>query len=127
MALEYSAVGFAERAMIRAEGVVRAELSQGLTSIATIAATAGWVGVFGALLGIVNSFIGTAGERTALMAAVALRLSHGIAPAASGLLVAILAWWFHSLLRAEVAALGAEMASARVGLMNELGRWGASR
>ncbi|MBI5282956.1 MAG: MotA/TolQ/ExbB proton channel family protein [Candidatus Solibacter usitatus] len=125
MELEDTAAGFAERAMVRAEGEAQAELNGGLTSVATIAATAGWVGMIGTVVGIENAFIGCGSERSACMAAVVERISHAIVPAAFGLLTAIVASWFHGLLRAEAAELGGEMARARAGLVNELGRWGA--
>jgi len=45
-----------KRASARAAIAVHAEMKRGLNSLASIAATAPLVGVFGTLLGIVNSF-----------------------------------------------------------------------
>ena len=53
----------AQRASARSAAVVHGELTRGLNSLATIASTAPWVGLFGTVLGIYNSFGGTVGSR----------------------------------------------------------------
>src|SRR5574340_1741649 len=45
-----------QRALERAEAIVHAELKRGLSGLATIGATAPFVGLFGTVVGIVNAF-----------------------------------------------------------------------
>ena len=53
------------RACERAEAIVNAELKRGLSGLATIGATAPFVGLFGTTVGIINAFKGMSSEKTA--------------------------------------------------------------
>jgi biopolymer transport protein ExbB/TolQ len=67
-------------------------------SLATIASVAPFVGVFGTVLGILNSFQGENGPRDAIMAAVTKGLSESLWPMAFGLLVGLVSLWFYEYL-----------------------------
>jgi biopolymer transport protein ExbB/biopolymer transport protein TolQ len=51
------------RACERAEAIVNAELKRGLSGLATIGATAPFVGLFGTTVGIINAFQGMSSEK----------------------------------------------------------------
>ncbi|MEJ2110837.1 MAG: MotA/TolQ/ExbB proton channel family protein [Acidobacteriota bacterium] len=69
-----------KRALERATAIVIEDLKRGLGGLATIGATAPFVGLFGTTVGIINAFTGMKTEETAGIAAVA----GGIAEALVG-------------------------------------------
>jgi len=90
--------------------------------LATIASTAPWIGVFGTLLGINNSFQGLGTSYAVAFGAVTKRLSESLAPTALGLIVALAALYFYKYLLAELEAFDQKMESASLQLVNDLGR-----
>ena len=68
---------------------IHSDFRQGLAALATIAATAPFVGLFGTTLGIMNSFKGCGMEKTACMAATTQGISEALISTALGLLVAV--------------------------------------
>jgi hypothetical protein len=90
--------------------------------LATIASLAPWVGLFGTVLGIFNSFGGIDGEKTALMAAFAERLSRSLWPTAFGLAVGLISLWFYRYLSGRLHAFDLEMENASLDLLNQLSR-----
>lgn len=91
--------------MNRAVAQSHAELGKGLTSLATISTIAPWLGVFATVDGIIGAFGGGSGEKSAMMAAVTMRLSLAVWPAAMGLAVGILAFVIHRGLTQQLAIL----------------------
>src|SRR5256886_14040298 len=81
------------RACERAEAIVNAELKRGLSGLATIGATAPFVGLFGTTVGIINAFKGMSSEKTAGLSAVAGGVSEALVTTAFGLFVAVPAGW----------------------------------
>jgi biopolymer transport protein ExbB/biopolymer transport protein TolQ len=114
----------AKRASERSAALVHGELKRGLNSLATIASTAPWVGLFGTILGIHNSFGGVNGSKTSIMAYYFDGLSRAFVPCAIGLIVALVAMWCYKYLLTEVEAFDSEMESASLQLINDLGRLG---
>jgi biopolymer transport protein ExbB/TolQ len=102
----------------RASAKGRADMSRGLTSLASIAATASFVGFFGTVVGIMNSFQSMGTSRSTALAAVTGRLSDAMAPGILGLLVAVIAFWFHQYLSNQLQAFNLEMQNASVDLVN---------
>lgn len=92
-------------------------------SLATIACLAPWVGLFGTILGIVNSFQGISGERWSNYAAICEGLSESMWPTAFGLMVGLVALWWYRYLEERLQALDQEMESASLELLNQLGRF----
>jgi biopolymer transport protein ExbB/biopolymer transport protein TolQ len=88
-------------------------MGHGLTSLATIASLAPFVGLFGTVLGIMNSFraIGQPNSHLLGFGAVAHGISESLATTALGLLVAIPAVWFYHYLRGQLEGFDAEMES----------------
>jgi biopolymer transport protein TolQ len=109
-----------KRACARSAAVVHEEMKQGLNSLATIASTASWVGLFGTLLGMADSFKGVGAEKSAIMAAITQSLSESLMPAAMGLLVAISASWFYKYLSGEMESFDLEMENASLELISHL-------
>jgi hypothetical protein len=111
------------RASKRSSALVREEMKQGLYSLATIACVAPWIGLFGNVLGIVNSFQGLGTSKAAGMAAVTKRLSESMWPTAFGLMVGVVALWFYRFLEERLLTFEQEMESASLDLVNQLGRF----
>src|SRR5579862_581639 len=110
------------RASKRSSAAVHEEMKAGLYSLATIACLAPWVGIFGNGLGIINSFQGIDGEKTALMAAFANRLSQSFWPTAFGLAIGLMSLFFYRYLTARLEAFDLEMENASLDLLNHLSR-----
>lgn len=64
-------------------------LEQSLATLATIGSTSPYVGLFGTVWGIMNSFIGLAGQHTATIASVAPGIAEALIATAMGLFAAI--------------------------------------
>ncbi len=110
------------RASKRSSAVVHEEMKGGLYSLATIASLAPWVGIFGTILGIVNSFQGISGERISAMAAIRRGISESLWPTAFGLLVGLVSLWFYEYLTGRLRTIDLEMENASLDLLNQLSR-----
>jgi biopolymer transport protein ExbB len=84
--------GFKERVALRLERVEAAmtrQVSRGVGFLATIGATAPFVGLFGTVWGIMNSFIGISESHTTNLAVVAPGIAEALLATAFGLVAAI--------------------------------------
>jgi biopolymer transport protein ExbB/biopolymer transport protein TolQ len=101
------------RALTRTAAQTATELSRGVGSLATIATTAPFIGLFGTVIGIVHAFrdIAAAGGQSQFD-----MVSQGIAEAllttALGLVVAVPAAWMFNVLSQKIQRLGLEMESS---------------
>ena len=102
--------------MKRSADIVHRQMRQGLNGLATVASLAPLVGFFGTLVGVASCFRGTIGERRAIMAAMAEGLSESLAPAALGLMVAIVAFCCYKYLIGRLESLDVEMENASLQL-----------
>jgi biopolymer transport protein ExbB/biopolymer transport protein TolQ len=100
------------RACERAEAIVNAELKRGLSGLATIGATAPFVGLFGTTVGIINAFEGMSSEKTAGLSAVAGGISEALVTTAFGLFVAVPAVWAYNWFTNKVEAFSIEMTNS---------------
>jgi biopolymer transport protein ExbB/biopolymer transport protein TolQ len=82
-------IASAGRALERAEAIVHAKLKRGLSVLATIGATAPFVGLFGTVIGILHAFDAIATQKIAGIGAVAGGISEALVTTAFGLLVAV--------------------------------------
>lgn len=82
-------IASSSRALDRAEAIVHTKLKRGLAVLATIGATAPFVGLFGTVCGILNAFQSIATQKTSGIGAVAGGISEALVTTAFGLLVAI--------------------------------------
>ena len=98
-----------KRALERAEAIVHAELKRGLGGLATIGATAPFVGLFGTVVGIINAFKGIQSQKATGLGAVAGGISEALVTTAVGLFVAIPAVMMYNYLSGRVEAFDVEM------------------
>lgn len=97
------------RALERAEAIVHAELKRGLGGLATIGATAPFVGLFGTVVGILNAFREISNQKATGLGAVAGGISEALVTTAIGLFVAIPAVMMYNYLTSRVEAFDVEM------------------
>ena len=97
------------RALERAEAIVHAELKRGLGGLATIGATATFVGLFGTVVGILNAFRGISENKATGLGAVAGGIAEALVTTAVGLFVAIPAVMMYNYLSGRVEAFDVEM------------------
>jgi len=97
------------RALERAEAIVHAELKRGLGGLATIGATAPFVGLFGTVVGILNAFRGISEQKATGLGAVAGGIAEALVATAIGLFVAIPAVMMYNYLSGRVEAFDVEM------------------
>jgi len=100
------------RACERAEAIVHAELKRGLSGLATIGATAPFVGLYGTTVGIINAFQGMSQEKSAGLSAVAGGISEALVTTAFGLFVAVPAVWAYNYFTNKVEAFSIEMTNS---------------
>lgn len=97
------------RAIQRAQAIGIEDLKRGLGGLATIGATAPFVGLFGTTVGVINAFAGmSAGEDTGL-AAVAGGISEALVTTAIGLFVAVPAVWMYNYFTGKIESFIVEM------------------
>jgi len=106
------AIESAERTVNRQQLAIASELKRHLSALATIGATAPFVGLLGTTIGITNSFIGIASTGGGGIEAVAGGVGEALITTAVGLLVAIPALWFYNYFITRLEELFAELAFA---------------
>jgi biopolymer transport protein ExbB/biopolymer transport protein TolQ len=97
------------RALERAEAIVHANLKRGLAVLATIGATAPFVGLLGTVIGILNAFQAIATQKTSGIGAVAGGISEALVTTAAGLFVAIPAVMAFNYFTGRVESFDVEM------------------
>jgi len=97
------------RALDRATAVVIEDFKRGLSGLATIGATAPFVGLFGTTIGIINAFQGMKTEETAGIAAVAGGIAEALVTTAFGLFVAVPAVWAFNAFTNKIETFTVEM------------------
>ncbi len=108
----YNVIAAAKRAIERATAKTNAEMKKGMGSLATIGATAPFVGLFGTVVGIINAFKGMATTGSGGIGAVAGGIAEALVTTAFGLFVAIPAVWFYNYFQNKIDLLDVEMANA---------------
>ena len=99
----------AHRAIERATAVNLADLKRGLSGLATIGATAPFVGLFGTVVGIINAFQGIAMAGSGGIGAVSAGISEALVATAFGLFVAVPAVWAFNYFITRVEGFTVEM------------------
>ena len=97
------------RAIQRATALTANDLKKGVASLATIGATAPFVGLLGTVVGIINAFQGIAASGSGGLAAVSAGISEALVETALGLVVAIPAVWFYNYLTGRIEYFNVEM------------------
>ena len=107
--------GIKERVSFRLERLVAASgrsMSQGTGVLATIGSTAPFVGLFGTVWGIMNSFIGIAKSQTTNLAVVAPGIAEALLATALGLVAAIPAVIIYNVFARSITGYKAQVADA---------------
>ena len=109
MTPEQTVLEVSRRSMERAKNEARRSLRRRLDGLATIGATAPFVGLFGTVVGIVNAFRGTALTKATGLAVVGPGISEALITTSLGLLVAVPAVWAYNFFTAQMEAFDLEM------------------
>jgi biopolymer transport protein ExbB/biopolymer transport protein TolQ len=102
-------INSAERAIERNMLLEITNLKRGLAVLATVGATAPFVGLLGTTMGIVNAFAGMAASGSGGLAAIGAGIAEALITTAFGLLVAIPAVWAYNYFTVKIDNLTAEM------------------
>jgi biopolymer transport protein ExbB len=102
-------INSAERAVERNMMIILSELKRGLAVLATVGATAPFVGLLGTTMGIVNSFTGMATSGAGGISAIAAGVAEALITTAFGIGVAIPAVWSFNYFQTKIDNLTAEM------------------
>ncbi len=100
-----------QRGMDRAAVIFSQELKRGLNTVATIATSAPFIGLFGTIFGIINAFRGMALTGSGGIGAVAAGIAEALITTAFGIGVAIIALWCYNFLNTRAEVIGAEMSN----------------
>jgi biopolymer transport protein ExbB len=120
--------GFKERTALRLERVEAAmsrRIARGTGVLATIGATAPFVGLFGTVWGIMNAFIGISEAHTTNLAVVAPGIAEALLATALGLIAAIPAVVIYNYLARSIAAYRALLGDASAQVLLLISRQGS--
>lgn len=102
-------INSAERAVERNMMIIVSELKRGLAVLATVGATAPFVGLLGTVMGIVNAFAGMATAGGTGFGAIAAGIAEALITTAFGILVAIPGVWAFNYFTTKIDNLTVEM------------------
>ena len=97
------------RAIQRATALTANDLKKGIPSLATIGATAPFVGLLGTVVGVINAFAGIGAQGSAGLGAVSAGISEALIETALGLVVAIPAVWLYNYFTGRLEYFNVEM------------------
>ncbi|MGE0386208.1 MAG: tonB-system energizer ExbB [Gammaproteobacteria bacterium] len=106
----------------RHEAAVARRMTKGVNSLATIGSTAPFVGLFGTVWGIMNSFIGIAEKQTTNLAVVAPGIAEALLATALGLVAAIPAVVIYNHFSRVIAAHRALVADTAAAILRLVSR-----
>jgi biopolymer transport protein ExbB/TolQ len=109
-----------QRSLERSSAETTEEMKRGLSGIATIAATAPFVGLFGTVVGILNAFRNIDTTHTTQIKVIAGPISEALLTTALGLLVAVPAVWCYNVLTNATDLFGIEMQNCSLELLSYL-------
>lgn len=117
--------GIKERVVSRFERLEAAEarrMTRGVNILATIGATAPFVGLFGTVWGIMNSFIGIAEKQTTNLAVVAPGIAEALLATALGLVAAIPSVIIYNHFSRQIAAHRAQVSDTAAAILRLVSR-----
>jgi biopolymer transport protein ExbB len=97
------------RAIQRASALTANDLKKGIPSLATIGATAPFVGLLGTVVGIITAFQGIAATGSGGLGAVSAGIAEALIETALGLVVAIPAVWMYNYFTGRLEYFNVEM------------------
>jgi biopolymer transport protein ExbB/biopolymer transport protein TolQ len=108
----FDVVESGKRAIDRETLMTTADMKKGLTNLATISTTAPFIGLFGTVIGIINSFRGMAASGSGGLGAVSAGIAEALFATAIGLAVAIPAVWLYNYFLGKIDRFNVEMSNA---------------
>ena len=102
----------ARRGIERETLITYSDFKKGTGSLATIATTAPFIGLFGTVIGIINAFTGMATSGSGGIAAVSAGIAEALIATAFGLLVAIPAAWMFNYFTNTLERFSVEMSNS---------------
>jgi len=109
-----------KRSLERSSAETAEEMKHGLSGLATIAATAPFVGLFGTVIGILNAFRSIDIAHATAIKVIAGSISEALLTTAIGLSVAVPAVWCYNLLTNQMDAFVVEMQNCGLELLSYL-------
>jgi biopolymer transport protein ExbB/TolQ len=100
--------------------VVHRKMSRGVRTLNAIAYTAPSLGLYGTVIGIMDSFRSIGGSQSTQIYGVAKYLGESLVTTLLGLAVSVAATLFYKYLRGEMEVFDIEMENASVGVVNSL-------
>jgi len=100
------------RAIQRATALTANDLKKGIPSLATIGATAPFLGLLGTTIGVINAFHGISTSGSGGLGAISGGISEALVKTALGLFVAIPAVWMYNYFAGRLEYLNVEMANS---------------
>ena len=97
------------RSIQRATALTSNDLKKGVAALATIGATAPFVGLLGTVVGVINAFAGIGAQGSAGLGAVSAGISEALIETALGLVVAIPAVWLYNYFTGRLEYFNVEM------------------
>ena len=114
------AIELARRGLDRSCASTHSELKRGLSGLATIGATAPFVGLFGTVLGITHAFRGTAIHPIDALSGVAAGIAEALVTTALGLVVAVPAVWCYNYFTDKMELFDLDMSNSSMELVSYL-------
>jgi len=111
-------IAASQRGLDRSVALVHSDLKRGLGALATIGATAPFVGLFGTVVGIINAFSEIGRAKTTGLASVAGGISEALVATAIGLFVAVPAVWAYNYFTGRIESFDVEMDNSSKELVN---------
>ncbi|HEU5163085.1 MAG TPA: MotA/TolQ/ExbB proton channel family protein [Thermoanaerobaculia bacterium] len=115
---DYDLIDSSRRAIEREALMTTADLKKGIGNLATISTTAPFIGLFGTVVGIINSFRGMATSGSGGLGAVSAGISEALFATALGLGVAIPAVWLYNHFINKIERFNVEMTNASSELLD---------
>jgi biopolymer transport protein ExbB len=117
-----STVSRASAAVAAIQATLSKRLSGGMQFLASVGSSGPFIGLFGTVYGIMNSFIGIANTNTTNLAVVAPGIAEALLATGIGLFAAIPSVIFYNYFQTQIAAYGTRTEGFIVELMNAISR-----
>jgi biopolymer transport protein ExbB len=114
------ALELARRGLDRSCASTHSELKRGLSGLATIGATAPFVGLFGTVIGITHAFRGSSTVHPDALSGVAAGIAEALVTTALGLIVAVPAVWCYNYFTDKMELFDLDMSNSSMELVSYL-------
>jgi biopolymer transport protein ExbB len=115
-------IGRAQHAVSAVQAALARRLSGGMQYLASVGSNGPFIGLFGTVYGIMNSFIGIANTNTTNLAVVAPGIAEALLATGLGLFAAIPSVIFYNYFQTRISAYGARTEGFVAELMNAISR-----